>query len=260
MKKALFILATLIALTSCGSKYSIQGSSNVPTLDGHKLYLKVLDEDNLKNIDSCEVIHGQFHFKGSIDSPTMAHLYMDEANIMPLVLEDGEIQIKIDLTQQAVSGTPLNDELFSFLNRYNQILSERGELVHKHDQAIMDGSNMEVVNAALIVEERQLAIREDSLVTNFVTSNFDNVLGPGVFFMMTVSNQYPQLDPWIEDIMSKATDSFKNDPYVKDYYEKAQENEKIMNGLRDVSPQATADPSATPAPTATPNDLAKPQP
>ena len=78
--------------------------------------------------------------------------------------------------------------------------------------------------------------------------------------MMTVSNQYPQLDPWIEDIMSKATDSFKNDPYVKDYYEKAQENEKIMNGLRDVSPQATADPSATPAPTATPNDLAKPQP
>ena len=38
--------------------------------------------------------------------------------------------------------------------------------------------------------------------------------------------------------MSKATDKFKNDPYVKDYYQKAQENQQIMNGLREVEPSA----------------------
>jgi hypothetical protein len=108
----------------------------------------------------------------------------------------------------------------------------------------------------------RLSELEDSLVTNFVTENFDNVLGPGVFMMVTSGNVYPQLTPWIEDIMSKATDKFKNDAYVKDYYQKAQENEEIMNGLRE-APQATQPTTApaqmapvTPAPT--PNELAAP--
>lgn len=61
--------------------------------------------------------------------------------------------------------------------------------------------------------------------------------------------------------MSKATDHFKNDSYVKDYYQKAQENEQIMNGTRDMQPGAPAvsaqsAPEAAPAPT--PNDLARP--
>ena len=96
-------------------------------------------------------------------------------------------------------------------------------------------------------------------MTNFVTENFDNVLGPGVFMMVTSGNVYPQLTPWIEDIMSKATDKFKNDAYVKDYYQKAQENEQIMNGMRDVPqpmPAPTQMAPVTPAPT--PNELASP--
>ena len=52
--------------------------------------------------------------------------------------------------------------------------------------------------------------------------------------MMTGHTEYPMLSPWIEDIMSKATDRFKNDPYVKSYYEKAKENEAIMNGTKEM--------------------------
>jgi hypothetical protein len=55
--------------------------------------------------------------------------------------------------------------------------------------------------------------------------------------MVTNTTMYPQLTPWIEDIMSKATDHFKNDPYVKDYYEKAQENQAIMNGMKEMPKQ-----------------------
>ena len=39
------------------------------------------------------------------------------------------------------------------------------------------------------------------------------------------------LTPQIEDIMSKATDKFKNDPYVKEYYQVATENMAKMQGL-----------------------------
>lgn len=112
----------------------------------------------------------------------------------------------------------------------------------------MDGSNMDVVNAKLSAESDRLSAEEDKLITSFVTENFDNVLGPGVFFMVTISNRYPVLTPWIEDIMSKATDKFKNDPYVKDYYKKAQENQAIMNGLHDASMPPAPAPAPGPAP------------
>ena len=83
--------------------------------------------------------------------------------------------------------------------------------------------------------------------------NFDNVLGPGVFFMITANHRYPELSPWIEDIMSKATEKFKNDPYVRDYYRKAQQNQAIMNGT--ASPDHMAVPM-TECPT--PNEMAQP--
>lgn len=263
MNKIIYALLVAFALTSCGNSYKINGTSNVSTLDGRMLYLKILKDNDFKTIDSCDVVHGQFHFCGAFDSVCMANIFMDDESVLPLVLESGDITIKIDNTQQTVSGTPLNDELFKFFNKYNQLKSQEAELVHTHDRAIMDGSNMDVVNAKLNAEAARLTKQEDDLVTNFVTENFDNVLGPGVFFMVTIGNQYPELTPWIEDIMSKATDKFKNDPYVKDYYQKAQENQAIMNGMKDSPAPAAAPAAPAPmpegvAPAPTPNDLAKP--
>ena len=234
MKKLLFALLTFFLLTSCGQTYDIQGSSNLSSLDGRMLYLKVLQDNDFKSIDSCDVVHGQFHFQGAFDTVRMANIFMDDEGIRPLVLESGNISIKINNTQQTVSGTPLNDELFKFFSQYNQLKARQAELVHRHDQAIMDGQNMDVITAQLNREAAAISEEEDHLVTSFVTDNFDNVLGPGVFFMVTIGFQYPELTPWIEDIMSKATDKFKNDAYVKDYYQKAQENEQIMNGMKEV--------------------------
>lgn len=259
MKRLFYSIISVLTLASCANTYNIQGSSNVSNLDGRMLYLKVVADNDFKKLDSCDVVHGQFHFSGTFDSVRMASIFMDDESVLPLVLESGDINIKIDNTQQTVSGTPLNDELFRFFNRWNQLRGEQMELIHKHDQAIMNGSDMDVVIRQLNAESVRLSQQEDSLVTSFVTENFDNVLGPGVFMMVTSGNQYPQLTPWIEDIMSKATDSFKNDAYVKDYYKKAQENEEIMNGLRDV-PQPMPAPSqmAPVAPAPTPNELAAP--
>ncbi len=268
MNKILYAFFTLMALASCANNYDIQGTSNVSTLDGRMLYLKILKNNDFKSVDSCDVVHGQFHFTGNIDSTRMANIFMDDEPVLPLVLEGGSIVVKLDDTQQVVSGTPLNDKLFSFFKKYQQLQNQQRELVHKHDQAIMNGSDMQVVTGKLNAEALRLSEQEDKLVTTFVTDNFDNVLGPGVFFLVTVGNQYPMLSPWIEDIMSKATEAFKSDPYVKDYYQKAQENQEIMNGTRDMqgNPQMSEAPQmetapeidshAVPAPT--PNELATP--
>ena len=262
MNKILYAFLTVMAFASCANSYNIQGTSNVSTLDGRMLYLKIVKNNELKSIDSCEVVHGQFHFNGTLDSVRMANIYMDNESVMPVVIESGDINIKIDNTQQVISGTPLNDKLFKFMKKYDQLQNQNAELVHKHDQAIMDGRDMATVNQQLAAEAASIDQKLDDLVTGFITEHFDNVLGPGIFMMMTSSFQYPELTPWIEDIMSKATDNFKNDPYVKEYMEAAQKIQNMQNGLaqpdmpQPAAPQPDQQQSQQAPPT--PNEMAKP--
>ena len=237
MRRIFYALIIVCTLVSCAESYSVQGSSSVSALDGSKLYLKAIKDHELKNIDSCEVVHGQFRFAGLLDTVRMANLFMDDESIMPVVLEKGEIGIKIDNASQTVFGTPLNEKLYQFIDFHNQLDNQMNELAHKQSQMLLDGIEEEVINYQLNSEAAEIARREDSLVTNFIVDNFDNVLGPGIFMMITSGYRYPILTPQIEDIMSKATAKFKNDPYVKDYYQVATENQARQTGLSEAGLQ-----------------------
>ena len=243
MSKILYAFVVIVTLVSCSECYSIQGSSSVSSLDGSKLYLKTVKDLELKNLDSCDVVHGKFHFSGPLDTVKLANLYMDdEPLMMPVVIEKGEIEIRIDNTSRIVSGTPLNDKLYDFIHRHDQLGNEMNELSHKQSRMLLDGIDEDAINRQLSIEAARLAQQEDSLVTNFIVENFDNILGPGVFMMMTSGYNYPVLTPQIEDIMSKATKKFKEDPYVKQYYQTANEIQARQNGLVDdaASSQAPA--------------------
>ena len=240
MNKIIYTFALVAVLTSCASSYRVEGSSSVSALDGNKLYLRAVKDGEAKNIDSCDVVHGEFHFAGLLDTVRMANLYMDDESIMPVVLEEGDIVIKIDNASQTVGGTPLNDSLYHFIDRHNQLISRMNELSHRQSQMLLDGIDEETIDRELSIEAAQIAQQEDSLVTNFIVDNFENVLGPGVFMMITSQYRFPVLTPQIEYIMSKATKTFKNDSYVREYYQAAQENEQRMNGLSETA--------STPAP------------
>lgn len=231
MNKILYLVTTVLVFASCAESYNIQGSSTLSSLDGSKLYLKTIKETQVKNVDSCEVVHGKFHFNGTLDSVFMANLFMDDKSIMPVVIEQGEIVIRIDDASQKVSGTPLNELLYQFIDRHNQLDNRLEELSHRESQMLLEGVDEQQINEQLSREAAIIAMQEDSLVTHFIIDNFDNVLGPGVFMMMTAGYQYPVLTPQIEEIMSKATETFKNDVYVREYYKAANEIQRRMQGL-----------------------------
>ena len=235
MNKILYTFAAVVTLTSCASSFHVEGSTSVSALDGNKLYLKALKSGEIKSIDSCDVVHGEFHFAGLLDTVRIANLYMDDESIMPVVLEEGNIIIKIDNASQSVGGTPLNDSLYHFIDKHNQLSNRLNELGHRQSQMLLDGIDEETINQQLSIEAAQIAEEEDSLVTHFVIENFDNVLGPGVFMMITSQYRFPVLTPQIEYIMSKATKQFKSDAYVREYYQAAQENEQRMNGLSETA-------------------------
>lgn len=246
IRTLLFYLTSLLGLTlvSC-TKYNIQGTSDVDGVDGRMLYLKEMADGEVKSLDSCDVVHGKFCFSGSLDSVRVVMLCIEDQPIMPVVLEDGDITVTLNGQGQHCNGTVLNDTLDAFNLRYRQLIADLADLQHQQNQAIMNGDDMEAVNRRLSAENQRLLMKEDKMVTNFITENFDNCLGPYVFQMATSNYEAPMLTPWIEALMTKATAKFKNDSYVKEYLEKAKYNQDIMTGM---SPDQAPAPGADQAP------------
>ncbi|MCI6503523.1 MAG: DUF4369 domain-containing protein [Prevotella sp.] len=248
-------IIAMVTITSC-TKYDIIGSSDLQGVDGRMIYLRTLTGETPQGIDSCDVVHGKFRFSGALDSVKVVMLCMDNNAMMPIVLEDGKIRVEINAQKISCGGTPLNDSLTSFTNSYRQLALQMADLEHTQNQAYMNGEDMDEVNKRLALAERELLIKEDKLVSRFIADNFDNCLGPYVFFMATQAYEYPILTPWIEALMTKATDAFKNNPIIKEYMEAAQHNQDVMTGVADVQQPAMPD---VPTHVPTPNDMAKPE-
>lgn len=258
MKKIIYFLCAAAALASCSSSYNIQGTSDVQNLDGHMMYIKALQGNELKSIDSCDVLHGKFAFRGNIDTVKVGTLFINNEGVMPIVLEEGDIVIKFNTAKQTCTGTYLNDKLNDFIEQYNQITSQIADLSHQEAQAMMDGKDMNVVYRELQQKSNSLNQESDSLITSFIEQNFDNVLGPFVFRMVT-NTEIPMTNAWIEALMLKATDSFKNDRYVKEFMDEANHNQAVMTGMDDPAPLPDASSSNNTSTPPTPNDMAKPQ-
>lgn len=224
---ALLLLLPWIA--ACSDKYLVDGSTSVHAMEGKMLYLKVFQDTDLKNLDSCFVTHGKFTFSGNMDSTVMANLFIGNQSLMPVVIEGGNIVLKIDEVAQTVTGSPLNDSLYNFIQRKTQLDNQLAELPRREGRMVMDGMEHDEVVARLRLEAQQLNRESDALVTGFIKRNYNNVLGPGIFMIMTSEYAYPVLTPQIEELIMGAPDYFLNHPYVEQYLKVARENmEKLQ--------------------------------
>lgn len=188
------------------------------------LYLRVFKDDDMCAIDSSRVVHGRFKFRGIMDSVMMANVFLDDNSVMPVVIEQGDVCVQIDENTQSATGTPLNDSLTSFIQKKLQIDARMAELPHLESQMIMNGIDHDQILIELGQQAHELEIENDRLITRFIRSNYNNVLGPGVFMIMTSSLEYPVLNPQIEEIISQAPPYFMNHPYVREYIKKAESN------------------------------------
>ncbi len=224
------LLSTLLALVSCKSQYMVRGSSNVDDLEGKVLTLKVYVDGEMKSIDSTRVVHGRFDFGGSMDSTMLANVFLGDLSVMPIVLEEGEVRLNIGESQQTATGTPLNDTLSGFIQRKTQLDARMAELPHLQSQMIMDGTDYDEVMYELGKQSKELADENDQLITRFIRANYNNVLGPGIFMILTSSLPYPVLTPQLEEIITNAPPYFLGHPYVKEYIKKAKEYQEKTKG------------------------------
>ncbi len=229
-----YLVLLLICFVACTSvdQYCVEGVSTVQNLEGRMLYLKVFQGNDMQIIDSAKVVHGKFTFRGEMDSVMMGNVFFKEQGIMPVVLEEGNVVVTLEDAIQSATGTPLNDSLHNFILQKTQIDAQLAELPHKESQMIMNGEDHKEIVEKLNDEARQLNEKSDHLITHFISSNYDNVLGSGVFMILTSSLEYPILNPQIEQIVSQATPHFLGHPYVQEYIKTAHENMEKLNEVK----------------------------
>lgn len=222
------MLCIVALFTSCSKKYKIEGASSVSLLDGKMLFIKVLFGNELVKIDSAEVVHGIFKMEGRVDSTMFGSLYMDENCIMPLVIEQGNIDIQIDNARINVAGTPLNNSFYDFITKKTTLDDRAYEVERLESRMIMDGEDLQTIQQE--IESKRLLISEEmnQLAKSFIQENYDNVLGTGVFIMLCNSMPYPVLTPMMQEVVDNAPTAFLNHPVVKELLMVANQNRDKM--------------------------------
>ncbi|MBR3514058.1 MAG: DUF4369 domain-containing protein [Bacteroidaceae bacterium] len=230
MKKffGFFLLASLF-LASCQKRPYIQGTTSISDLEGRMLYLKIYADGDLRDIDSTRIVHGKFQFTGDVDSTVMANLFLEDMSLMPIVIDENVLQVSLSENERQIKGSALNDSLLAFAERKSVLDEKLEEIPHRESQMIMDGYDHAEIVSMLNAEIDDLTRQRSEMVSRFIKDNMDNVLGPGVFMIVTSSLPFPVLTPEIEEILALAPPSFLVNAYVQDYIKLAKENMEKMN-------------------------------
>lgn len=225
----IILLTILLAVVSCTDQCNIAGNSTVASLDGRMLYLRTSQDGyTTASLDSCEVIHGRFSFFNNVDSVVVAQLYMGEESIMPVVLENGDLNVEVDHVWQRISGGPLNDRLYKFMQKKNRIENQQWELDQKCMRMIHAGHSPESIRRVIAPKAEKLANEVRTLETNFIKDNYNNPLGPGCFIWLFSQYPYPVITKQINDIIKNAPSSFINEPCIQGYLKRAMRNPKSI--------------------------------
>lgn len=218
--------AMLVAvLTSCSDRYSISGTSLQSIYGANMAFLKSVE--NAETVDSCEIIHGKFTMNGLLDSVQCVSLVLGNMNV-PVILEQGDIQVSFANSSLKVSGTPLNDKFFAFLTTRDSLTMLLDELPDKESKMILEGASDDEIYKVLGEEEAELRMQLDAKDTEFITSNYDNILGVTWFLRLCMLESmrfgFPTTSPMLDEIYGKAPDSFRNNHNVVDFMSKVNGN------------------------------------
>lgn len=211
----------VLAMVSCSDKYSISGTSLQSVYGANMAFLR--GAEDAQTIDSCEIVHGNFSMTGVLDSVQCVALVLGNMNI-PVILEQGDIKVSFANSTLKVSGTPLNDKFFSFLTSRDSLTMLVNELPEKESKMILNGVPENEIYTVLGEEEADLRMQLDKMDTDFVTANFDNILGVTWFLRLCALESmkfgFPTTSPMLDEIYGKAPDTFRDNKEVVDFMNK----------------------------------------
>ena len=225
------VLFAFAAVSCSEQQYLVKGKSTQSTLDGEYAYMAPMTSSNQTFIDSCRVVHGKFEMIGPLDSIQCVTIYMGSMGI-PMVLETGEVSINFQNSNIRVSGTPLNERFYTFLNTRDSLVFTQMELFNKIAtmslyKAINNDYAQDAENLKKVTE------KIDSLECEFIRQNYDNVLGVSWFLRMcdeaSANSGYFMIPDNLKAVYESAPKTFKLNREIQAYINMC-DGEKYIRG------------------------------
>ena len=210
-------------LMSCSTQYMVQGNTSDSELEGKTLNLQSIYADKPYTIASSKVTHGMFDFTGTVDSTIIALVPLPNNSVLPVVLEMGDIQISIDNRSSVVTGSPLNDALYTFFRKNDELdeqLYRLGMQINQLEQMSQVSQMLtgRFIESDLVRDARRRANRvylsRENYIRNFIVDNSDNVLGQYVFLASLRNADFPLSYECVEDILAHVKPQFGTDPNI----------------------------------------------
>ena len=224
------LIAFALLATSCSEQqYFVKGKSTQSTIDGEYAYMVPMNSTvayigtpQLLYLDSCRVVHGKFEMTGPLDSVQCVTIYMGSMRI-PMVLETGEVSINYQNSNIQVSGTPLNDRFYTFLNTRDSLVFIQKELYSQVSAMDLTTENLDDYNV-MSASLKNVTAQIDSVECDFVKNNIDNVLGVSWFLHMCdeASNNAGRvfLPSYLEAIYNNAPQTFRSNWAIMNYMQR----------------------------------------
>ena len=191
MRKFLFVLIVALAAASCQSgkdSYTIKGT--IGGVESGQVFLQKFENGNVIDLDTAELVNGAFVMKGSIESPEMTFLRLNEQDYFAqFFLENAKITVaanKDSLQNSKVTGSPSNDLFQVYMDEIERLNNEVQKLQEEYSNALSTG-NMDVVDRIRI----DLQAMNDNMVVyakNFVRQNAQSPVSAFVFLWHLARN------------------------------------------------------------------------
>lgn len=209
------VAASLAAMfvTGCVRSYTMEGNVELYGFDGEELYLVTHENDVFRVVDSCYVRHGHFSMSGKTDSTVFAVLCHGFEPVLPLFIERGRMQVHIAPSNLQVKGTKLNNQLYEFLDRKNDI-DNRYEDILQRSQYI---TNMFNPSVSLDDSLRAVVNEAEDYIYGFVKKHYTDPLGVCVFMMVCDGIAMREPTPLVRRILDSAPDKFLGNRSISNY-------------------------------------------
>lgn len=223
MKWALLMGLILFAACTTAPKneYTINGKIDDKQFNGKKVYLR--NDENGEFLDSTVINNGTFIFKNEIDSNFIFALLTTEkvgenAYFTRCVLEPGIISLNI--INDSLSGTPLNDAYFIFHNKSIELQNSSLDLLN----AIYKTTDIDEKNKIWEQFFESENLRYE-YINEFYNANKNNILGAlAMSDLLRKCGTFAEMD----SVLNGASDIVVNNAWIKDILTNQETHEKAI--------------------------------
>ena len=206
----------MLFLVSCEKNIcKMNGLISYGYYNGDTVALCKYSNDSLINVGQSTIKQGVFGIECTANEPYMAGLYLNNVLLAPMVVEPGDINVRITAEETTVSGTVLNDALYRYIARVDSFKLSLADISRMEARLIMNGSDADAAKSFVERTFMKTNLEMELYIDNFIKEHYNDILGPFVFRQWYGPMLYPASNERVKDIMQGAPEYFKEHEYVK---------------------------------------------